>query len=243
MVATVDLPMPVCALCNSNACRALGRAYGSSEAELEGGGMHRGNLVIMGSPRVQRETPGGNVHGASMGYVTWVGKHLFKRGAKLDSTNNALQHNCWLIRDIGCRHDIASTMRSAILQLLTLAMVHIAHIAHANAEDGPYDYQRYFRALSCPVEGSTTAYVTITLPVVQGRLTNDRFPTVVLLNGFVLKSCVYAPYANALAAKGYAVIQLDDAKILAATFRWVATVATKHVCSHMYRRRTTTWCA
>ncbi len=87
-------------------------------------------------------------------------------------------------------------------------------ISTLNAASGvPYDYQRYFRALTCPLSGANTAYVTITLPVVaQGGLQNEQFPTVLFLNGFVLRSCVYAPYANALAARGYAVIQFDDAK-------------------------------
>lgn len=98
------------------------------------------------------------------------------------------------------------TMRTIII-IVSLLM---ALLPVARPDDGPYDYQRYFRALSCPIDPSSTAYVTITLPVV--RSSNDRFPTVVLLNGFVLRSCVYAPYANALAAHGYAVVQFDDAK-------------------------------
>lgn len=78
----------------------------------------------------------------------------------------------------------------------------------------PYDYQRYFRALTCPISGGNTAYVTITLPVAAAHAspTNERFPTVLFLNGFVLRSCVYAPYVNALAAHGYSTIQFEDAK-------------------------------
>lgn len=100
---------------------------------------------------------------------------------------------------------LPTSVFSSIMLLMALLLA-----AFARADDSPYDYQRYFRALSCPIDPSSTAYVTITLPVV--RSSNDRFPTVVLLNGFVMRSCVYAPYANTLAAHGYAVIQFDDAK-------------------------------